>query len=133
MHRVILSLVISCAAGGALAQNAAPAPAMPTEFPVDAAALSTDELVKQFTGKTIAFAAHNGMKVRLQLKGNGYFFYDDSNGGRASGKWVMREAGLCSVVNGDPREICSGIRKQQDKWLLKRSSNGEVVELKVSE
>jgi hypothetical protein len=133
MRKTVLALTSFIALTCAYAQSPAPSPAIVAEYPAAAQAVEAEELAKQLCGKTISFTARSGAKIKVQLKGNGYFYYDDSNGGRATGTWAMRDAGLCTVARGDRQEVCSGIRRHQEKWLLKRSSNGEIVELNVSD
>lgn len=104
-----------------------------TEFPATAIVMTQDEATKAFTDKVASFTAADGWGLRVQYKSNGYFFFNTSIGQRGSGTWVVKDSKICTKVQGDVQESCSELRRDAGRVLLKRSSNGEVVELKFAD
>ncbi|MEO5698417.1 MAG: hypothetical protein ABIQ60_14925 [Burkholderiaceae bacterium] len=104
------------------------APAMPTEFPADAAPLSASELRDALSGKVYRARIANGDTWRLEYKPNGYYFVDVSNGYRASGTWYTEDGKLCGERRDAPM-ACSEMRRAGDVLYMKRASSGEVVAL----
>ncbi|MGL4576729.1 MAG: hypothetical protein ACRCV9_18220 [Burkholderiaceae bacterium] len=104
-----------------------------TEFPASAVPMAQDDAAKTFTDKVASFTAADGWGLRVQYKSNGYFFFNTSTGQRGSGTWVIKDSKICTKVQGDTQESCNELRRDAGRVLLKRSSNGEVVELKFAE
>jgi hypothetical protein len=109
-------------------------PAKPlTEFPPSAIPMAQDDAAKTFTDKVASFTAADGLGLRVQYKSNGYLFFNTSTGQRGSGTWVTKDSKICTKIQGDTQEACSELRRDAERVLLKRSSNGEVVELKFTD
>jgi hypothetical protein len=113
----------------ALAQAAKPV----MEFPASVVPMAQDDAAKTFTDKVASFTAADVWGLRVHYKSNGYFFLNTSTGQRGSGTWVTRDSKICTKVQGDPQESCSELRRDAGRVLLKRSSSGEVVELKFAD
>ena len=102
-------------------------PAIPTEFPPDAVPFAPDALKERMAGKTFTFEPLVGNPVRIQYQESYAYF----NAGRASdsGKWRVEGSSICYDWRNFPRG-CSEHRQVGDLVYVKRSSTGEVVELK---
>ena len=120
----------------AAAPRAAPTPAAtipvpsasgaPTDFPPEAVALSADAVAKKVTSKTFDTQLHNGPRVRLEYKANGYLFVN-APGYQNSGPWRAEDGRICSrMKNADAS--CNEVRELGGKIYLKRD-NGEVIAL----
>lgn len=106
----------------ALAQTA-----MPTEFPADAAAPSTETLRQHVAGKVFRVKPFDGNTWRLEYKSSGYAYVDTSRGFRDTGKWHVEGSQLC----GEWQKASSGCNETRlkDAVLYLKRSNGEVIAL----
>lgn len=115
-------------AAALLPAAAAAQPALPTEFPADAAAVEAAALREHLAGKVFRAQPASGPGWRLQYKADGYAFLDTTAGFRDSGRWSVQDTQLCSkwerAASG-----CSEARLKAGVVYIKRASNGEVVAL----
>lgn len=111
-----------------LAAAAAAQPALPTEFPADAAAVEAAALRDHMAGKVFRAQPASGPAWRLEYKANGYAFLDTTAGFRDTGRWSVEQDRLCSTWDRAPSG-CSQARLKAGVVYVKRASNGEVVAL----
>lgn len=112
---------LGLACGTAIAQ----APAVPAEFPPDAATLEPAALQQQLTGKVFRVTTAAGAVWRLQFQDGGYF-YINVGSYADSGKWRIEGSALCT----DPQKgkaSCNPMRRTGESLYMKRDS-GEVVQ-----
>jgi len=101
---------------------------LPTEFPSDAVPIAGDALGSRVSGRVFTFKSADGSSFRLEYTSDGYSFIDTSRGFRDTGKWRVEGNTLCidwrKATGG-----CSEARLKGEALYIKRTSNGEVVEL----
>lgn len=103
---------------------------MPTEFPPDAAPIGADALRERLSGKVFRARIANGDVWRLQYNANGYFFMNTERGFNDDGKWRTEGGSFCTELK-KVAPSCAETRIKGDSIYFKRTSNGEVVEMKA--
>jgi len=98
----------------------------PMDFPPDAVPLSAEAVSKKVSGTTFDTQLHNGTRVRLEYKANGYLFVN-APGFANSGPWRAEESRVCSQMRNDAAS-CNEVRERGRQLYVKRD-NGEVIAL----
>ena len=114
-----------------------PAPPTPTAaspptpgFPADAIPISGNQISQVFSDKRYSVRLSDGSTWRLDYKSNGYFFVNTSTGFNGSGTWKIKEDQVCTDGKG-MNASCGVVHKRGDSLFMKRSANGEIIELKL--
>lgn len=102
--------------------------AVTTTFPADAVALSPEALKLRLMGNSFLADPFSGAQLQLQYK-ESYAFVNAGNFSD-SGKWKVEESAVC-VEWRKVAHSCSEIRAHGDVLLVKRSSNGEIMIMKL--
>jgi hypothetical protein len=101
---------------------------IPTEFPSDASTIAGEALGSRVAGKVFTVKPADGSSWRLEYTSDGYAFIDTSGGFRDTGKWRVEGNTLCidwrKTTGG-----CAEARMKGEALYIKRTNNGEVVEL----
>ena len=108
---------------------AAPVPSAsgaPMDFPADAMPLSAEAVSKKVSGVVFDTQLHDGTRVRLEYKGNGYLFLN-APGFANSGPWRAEESRICSQMK-NAAASCNEVRERGRQLYVKRD-NGEVIAL----
>lgn len=98
----------------------------PMDFPTDATPLSADAVARRVSGKTFETQLHNGTRVRLEYKTNGYLFVN-APGYANSGPWRPEESHICTHMR-NAAASCNEVRERGQQLFVKRD-NGEVIAL----
>jgi hypothetical protein len=98
----------------------------PMDFPPDAVPLSAEAVSKKVSGTVFDTQLHNGTRVRLEYKANGYLFVN-APGFANSGPWRAEESRVCSQMRNDAAS-CNEVRERGRQMYVKRD-NGEVIAL----
>lgn len=114
--------------GAWLATAATAQPALPTEFPPDAAVVEDAALRDHLAGKVFRGQPASGPGWRLEYKSNGYAFLDTTAGFRDTGRWSVEQSRLCAKWER-ASSGCSEARMKAGIVYVKRASTGEVVAL----
>lgn len=111
------------------AQTTPSVPNFPTEFPVDALALTPQELQQRLDGKVYTAKLADGIGWRVEYRGE-YVFVNVSTGPSDKGRWRVDGTRVCATYDRFPSS-CSEIRASATRLYLKRSTTGEVVGMDV--
>lgn len=98
----------------------------PMDFPPDAVPLSAEAVSKKVSGTTFDTQLHNGTRVRLEYKANGYLFLNAPSFAN-SGPWRAEEGRICSQMK-NAAASCNEVRERGQQLYVKRD-NGEVIAL----
>lgn len=115
----------------AVAQAPAQPPATDTDFPPAAEVLSEEALRTRVAGKVFKLQYANGMKLRLDVRSNGYAYVDTSTGFRDTGRWQVKGSTWCDDwQRATAAPGCNEVRVADGVLLLKRRSTGEIVAMR---
>ena len=103
---------------------------LPSEFPNDATLVKGADMAAQLAGKVFSVQTATQGVWRLQFSGNGYMYVDTEGGYQDLGAWRIEGDRWCAKLR-KTGDACSELRAIGDTYYYKRTSNGEVVSMKV--
>lgn len=122
LNFVVLSSLCAIAAG-----CAAPGPAIPKEFPLDARPVGAQALKERLSGRGFIARQANGMGWDMNYAADGHFAMRLSNGQTDQGRWRAEDNRVCIEFEGRFPSGCSEMRLSATRLYLKRGLTGEVV------
>jgi hypothetical protein len=105
------------------------APMDPAQLAVGAVPISGDALRQALSDRKYSVNLADGSSWKLEYKSNGYFFVNTSTGFNGSGTWKLEDGRLCTSGRDIPAS-CGFVQQRGDSLFMKRSSNGEIIELR---